>query len=273
MAASIIRRGVDHVRIPTTLIGQIDAGVGVKGGINFDGKKNFLGCFYPPQAVLVQPPFLQSLPERLIIAGLAEIIKMAVIRDHVLFEMVREYHRLVPGNTFRKEHRYGIEIIQRSITGMLEELTPNLFENQSYKRLVDFGHTFSPALEAASGYRIHHGEAVSIDMALSTTLAYRLGMISEYYSESILTVLTDVGLPIFSYLLNSELCIRALQDCSRHRGGCVNLVVPSGIGSATFIDKTDLIPQDCVEAAIEALASRSGSDTTLARQALEESGG
>ena len=88
VAASLIRRGVGHIRVPTTLIGQIDAGIGLKGAVNFSGKKSFIGTFHPPEQVLIDPVFLQSLPRKFLVAGIAEAVKMGIVRDPVLFEML-----------------------------------------------------------------------------------------------------------------------------------------------------------------------------------------
>jgi len=93
VAASLIRRGVGHIRVPTTLIGQIDAGIGLKGAVNFSGKKSFIGCFHPPEQVLIDPAFLQSLPRRFLVAGIAEAVKMGIVRDPALFEMLESFSR------------------------------------------------------------------------------------------------------------------------------------------------------------------------------------
>src|SRR5436190_23291776 len=88
LSASLIRRGVAHIRVPTTLIGQIDAGIGLKGAVNFCGKKSFVGCFHPPEQVLIDPAFLQSLPRRSLVSGMAEATKMGIARDARLFELL-----------------------------------------------------------------------------------------------------------------------------------------------------------------------------------------
>src|SRR5512140_34468 len=88
VAASLVRRGIAHLRVPTTLIGQLDAGIGLKGAVNFAGKKSFMGCFHPPEQVLIDPQFLRSVPRRFLIAGLAEALKMGIARDARLFELI-----------------------------------------------------------------------------------------------------------------------------------------------------------------------------------------
>ena len=254
MAAAWIRRGIEHLRVPTTLIGQVDAGVGIKGAINFGSRKNYLGIFHAPSAVLIDPTFLGSLPLPQVRHGLAEIIKIALVRDPLLFSLVEHGASEFVSAPLRGQTPAVRELLSRSIIGMVEELQPNLYEDQTYERLVDFGHTFSPALEAASHYSMHHGAAVAIDMALSATIATELGMLPPAVCERIIAVLKDVGLPTWSPLLTPERCESALTDAARHRGGCVNLVVPVAIGRGDFLRQAAEISPSLLRRALEVLA-------------------
>lgn len=235
VAASWIRRGIGCVRVPTTLIGQIDAGIGIKGAVNFQGKKSYLGCFFPPRAVVVTPSLLSTLPERHLREGFAEMIKIAIVRDNSLFNVVESWGRALAGDVFHQDHPQRKDLLWQSVAGMLAELEPNIFEDQTYERLVDFGHTFSPALESASNFTITHGEAVSIDMAISVALARAMKMLEADTALRILKALTEIELPIWTKQLTSGLCMRAVADCALHRGGRPNLVVPIDIGNATFL--------------------------------------
>jgi 3-dehydroquinate synthetase len=118
----------------------------------------------------------------------------------------------------------------------LEELESNVYEDRSYRRVLDFGHTFSPMVESMSNFEVSHGTAVAIDIALSSTLAWELGLLSAADRDRILELLRSSGLPIHSPLLTTHNCIEALNDIEAHRGGDLNLVVPAGIGKATFIE-------------------------------------
>jgi 3-dehydroquinate synthase len=255
LAASLIRRGVAHLRVPTTLIGQIDAGIGLKGAVNFCGKKSFVGCFHPPEQVLIDPEFLQSLPRRFLVSGVAESIKMAISRDDALFYLLEEWaaHLIVSG--FEEPALEGRELLQRSIWGMLDELRTNPYEDQGYERVVDFGHTFSPALEAAMGFELQHGEAVAIDIALSATIAQSLGLVSAEVWRRIVGVLKKASLPVFAPRLDLRLCQEALCEARRHRGGAMNLVLPTGIGSVMFLKDRDELPDAVLEQALAALAA------------------
>jgi 3-dehydroquinate synthetase len=256
MAASMIRRGVGHLRVPTTLIGQIDAGIGLKGAVNFCGKKSFVGCFHPPEQVLVDPAFLKSLPRRSLVSGLAEAVKMGIIRDVALFELLERWSRQLVTNAF--DEAAGLSVLRRSIWSMLDELRKNPYEDQTYERVVDFGHTFSPLLESALDFDIQHGEAVSIDMALSTAISRLLGLIPADGCDRILKVLINAGLPVFSPRLEAGLCREALVEAARHRGGAVNLVIPGELGRPLFLKRAGDVPDSVLEEALAMLAARAG---------------
>ena len=201
----------------------------------------YLGCFYPPRAVVVTPAFLQTLSHGHMREGFAEIIKMAVIRNQRLFELTEKHSAHLLASGFLSPETVAQEILSLSIAAMLDELQSNIYEDLRPQRLVDFGHTFSPALEAASNFSISHGEAVAIDMALSAVLGNKLGLLSDEASTRILHVLIDLGLPIWSPLLSFELCQNALIDMALHRGGRPNLVIPREIGAADFVNDMSVL--------------------------------
>jgi 3-dehydroquinate synthetase len=255
VAASLIRRGIGHLRVPTTLIGQIDAGIGLKGAVNFSGKKSFIGCFHPPEQVLIDPAFQKTLPRRFLIAGLAEAVKIGLVRDPVLFEMLERWAPALVASAFDEPAAEGREVLRRSIWAMLDELRKNPYEDRTYERLVDFGHTFSPSLESALGFDIQHGEAVAIDIALSATIARSLGLIPNDVCERILSLLKMAGLPIFARQLDVPLCREAMFEAARHRGGSMNLVLPAGIGRAVFLKHREDVSDSVLEQALSSLAA------------------
>jgi 3-dehydroquinate synthetase len=257
MAASMIRRGISHIRIPTTLIGQVDAGVGVKGAVNFDGKKSFLGVFYPPESVIIDPRFLKSLPVSHLRFGLAEILKIAVARDAALFRLVATHSEQLLRSGFQAPYVCSRHIVQRAVARMLEELKENPYEDQSYRRVVDLGHTFSPAIEAASEYALHHGEAVAIDVAISATISLELGLITAAERDEVVTALINAGLPIYTERVTEDLCLKAMHDATLHRGGAMNLVIPSRIGVAVFLKDVDDLPIWALQNTLSRLASES----------------
>jgi len=253
ISACLAGRGIAYICIPTTLIGQIDAGIGIKGAVNFGEAKNHLGCYYPPREVLIAPTFLQTLPQNRLREGFAEIIKMAIIRDLKLMDLLETYSLALIESQFRKPAAIANEILRRSILMMIEELEVNFYEDQPYERLVDFGHTFSPLLEVATLHKLSHGEAVSVDIALSTVLSGKLGLISSIHQKRILDFLKLLELPVWVPELTPSLCRKALHMAELHRGGCPNLVLPTRIGEAYFLKNADMIKDDMLETGIQLL--------------------
>jgi 3-dehydroquinate synthase len=155
---------------------------------------------------------------------------------------------------FRTPREPGRAIVWRAAGLMLEQLAQNPYEDQSYERLVDFGHTFSPILEAASRHRLSHGEAVSVDMALTMALSAELGLVAPASRDRILALLRRLGLPVASPLLTVDLCRRALEQAALHRGGRPNLVLPADSGPARFLEAADAIGADVLARALRAVA-------------------
>ncbi|MGB6071845.1 MAG: sedoheptulose 7-phosphate cyclase [Rhodococcus sp. (in: high G+C Gram-positive bacteria)] len=237
-AASVYRRGTPYIRIPTTLIGLVDAGVGVKTGVNYGMGKNRLGTYAPAIATYVDRAFLRTLDDRHLSNGLAEILKMALIKSIDLFELLETYgQRLIDDNfqgTSAELDTAATQVIAESIHLMLEELQPNLWES-CLERCVDYGHTFSPTLEMEALPALLHGEAVSIDMALTSALGFLRGSLSSDDLDRILTVMKRLGLPVWNDVLSTAGVLdAALADTVRHRDGRQRLPLPVGIGGHHF---------------------------------------
>lgn len=261
LAASLHRRGVPHIKIPTTLIGLIDAGIGTKNGVNVDGKKSAVGTFSPPEYSLLDRDFLRTLDLRHLRCGLAESVKMAVVCSAPLFHVLERSACELLRTGFESPKHDADRLIRLSVEEMLSQLAANLFESFDYRRRVDFGHTFSPHLEAASGYELHHGEAVAIDIALSTMIAREIGRIGAEETERILALLERCGLPLHWSPLASEALWSSLEDVRLHRNGDLHLVVPTGIGTCEFVGSEDLGEEllvRCCGRLEERVASRAG---------------
>lgn len=249
-AASIYKRGIGYIKVNTTLVGQIDVGVGIKTGVNFLSSKNLLGSYFPAHASINDPNFLRTLPVRQISCGLAEIIKMAIILSDELFELLEEQVRSILRRKFvastAEEGARDLKVLILAIQLMMDELRPNLHEKE-LERLVDFGHSFSPMIEIESGHRILHGEAVAIDMALSSRIAVRLGLMRESDCQRILALLQACDLPIYDEATcGADQLQEALHEIHLHRGRKINLVVPTGIGKADFVRTLEALPPDVV---------------------------
>jgi 3-dehydroquinate synthase len=233
-AASLYRRGLPYVRIPTTLMGLIDAGIGIKTGVNFDAHKNRLGAYFAPQRAYLDTQFLRTLDDRHVANGIAEIIKMAIVRDLRLFELLEESIDGLIADRFCGRTAYR-EILVRAAVGMLEELSSNLWE-AVLERVVDYGHTFSPKLEMAALPELLHGEAVAIDMALSLVLAAQRELINPEELSRALGLLDAYGLPTHHGQCEEELLMQALAETTSHRDGLQRVPLSRGIGDAVFVN-------------------------------------
>jgi 2-epi-5-epi-valiolone synthase len=237
VAATLVRRGLPYVTVPTTLVAQVDAGIGLKGAVNFGGGKNYLGCFTPPAGVLVDPDFLRTVQPPELVSGLAEMVKIGLVRDADLVAALTAHGGRLVASGFTQPAGLGARLIARSIQLMLEELAADPYEEFELRRLADFGHTFSGRLEELSGYALRHGEAVAIDMALSSAVACETGHLTDAALAEILSVLLHLGLPITTDLATEASLLDAMRATARHRAGALNLVVPTAVGAATFLPK------------------------------------
>jgi 3-dehydroquinate synthetase len=253
MAAALTRRGLSYLKVPTTLIGLIDAGIGVKGAVNLPNKKSAIGIFCPPEQVLLDPAFLQTLPRELISDGLAEAIKVGVVLDPILFVFLEQFSGKLLKSAVTADMSKLTELVWRSSLRLLEELETNLYEDKTYERVLDFGHTFSPLVESMSDFKVSHGVAVAVDIALSSAVAFELDLLSIQDRNRILRSLRDAGLPIYSPLLTAENCVRTLGEIEAHRGGHLNLVLPSGIGRSLFITEKHRLPLPPLQRALRFL--------------------
>ncbi|MGW0336287.1 sedoheptulose 7-phosphate cyclase [Streptomyces sp. NPDC003011] len=254
LAASLYRRSTPYIRVPTTLICMVDAAIGAKTGVNFREHKNRLGTYHPSAVTLIDREFLSTLSTRHVCNGLAEILKMAMVKDAELFghlaahgaHLVRDGMRAGAGPD---RDEVATEVMRLAIHGMLEELEPNLWEHD-LRRLVDFGHSFSPAIEMEALPQLLHGEAVCIDMALSSVLAHRRGLLDETELHRVLDVMAGLGLPTWHPVCTTELIARGLGDTMRHRDGQQLLPLPDGIGHVRFVND---VTRDELDAALRVL--------------------
>lgn len=242
-AASIYRRRTPYIRVPTTLMGYVDASVGAKSGVNFVGKKNKLGAYIPPALTLLDRSFLASLDTRQLANGAAEIAKMALVKDPELFHLLAEHGPELIAHKFQdvpdadgERANAPSRVLYLAIQTMLEELAPNLWED-SLDRLVDFGHVFSLELEMAALFedKLFHGEAVAIDMALSACLSYVRGNIDSATLDSILSMMRGLQLPVYDDKLNVSMCETALYERNKFSQG-QKLPLPTGAGEARIFN-------------------------------------
>jgi 3-dehydroquinate synthase len=259
LAASLYRRSTPYVRVPTTLIGMIDAGIGAKTGVNFQQHKNRLGSYHPSAVTLVDPGFLGTLSLRHIRNGLAEALKLGLIKDAELFELLAAHgSRLVAERlqtVSSADHGAAAgAVLRRSILGMLQELEANLWEHE-LQRLVDYGHSFSPTIEMAALPDLLHGEAVAIDMSLSVVVANSRGMLDDADLGRVLAVVRDLELPMRHPVCTAELLATALADTVKHRDGDQHIPLTAGLGSAEFVNDLSAVE---LENALQVLGRKAG---------------
>ncbi|MGP2436191.1 sedoheptulose 7-phosphate cyclase [Streptomyces sp. JW3] len=265
LATSLYRRSTPYLRVPTTLIGMVDAGIGAKTGVNFRQHKNRLGTYHPSAVTLDDREFLATLCPRHLCNGLAEVLKMAMVKDPVLFDQLEAHGpRLIEERMQATGSADGgaaaEDVMARAIHSMLEELHSNLWEHQ-LQRLVDFGHSFSPVLEMTALPELLHGEAVCIDMAFSSVLAHRRGLLGRADLERVLRVMRGLALPTWHPVCTADLMARGLADTVKHRDGRQLLPLPVGIGRACFVNDVSRAELD---AALAALLDLGGGVGTLA---------
>ncbi len=248
-AAATAHRGIRLVRMPSTVLAQNDAGIGVKNGVNYLARKNFLGAFAPPHAVINDHALLATLDERDKRAGIAEAVKVALIKDGQFFtELYNRRHALAS---------FDDAALRRMIFRCAELHLDHIrnsgdpFEMGS-ARPLDFGHWSAHKLEALSHYRIRHGEAVAIGIVLDALYCLRRQMLSAQDFERIWQLLSDVGFELWCPELDSLDVAASLEEFREHLGGSLSVTLLTGLGAAIEVHDIDLPTMfDCVRSLAE----------------------
>jgi len=241
-AAATTHRGVRLIRVPTTVLGQNDSGVGVKNGINAFGAKNFLGTFAPPFAVINDSEFLRTLPARDARAGMAEAVKVALIRDPAFFDWLEQHvselaaFEPVP---LARLVRVAAEAHLGHISGGGDP-----FE-QGSARPLDFGHWAAHKLESLTDHALRHGEAVAIGMALDSCYSARSGLLEPAALERICALLEGLGFTLWDDALSwlgedeSPRVLDGLREFREHLGGELTVTLLAGIGRGQEVHEID----------------------------------
>lgn len=234
-AAAISHRGIRLIRIPTTVLSQNDSAVGVKNSINAFGKKNYLGTFTPAVAVLNDFNFLKTLDDRDWRAGIAEAIKVALIKDLSFFNWLEEN---AVAMAEREMEPMKTQIIRSAQMHLDHIAGKDPFEFGS-SRPLDFGHWAAHKLENLSDFRIRHGEAVAIGIALDSAYSFLQGRISKSDLDRIFNVIHTLGFELFAPELEGANLIKGLQEFQEHLGGQLTVMLLEALGKGVEIHEMD----------------------------------
>lgn len=222
--ASTFLRGIRFGFVATTLLAQVDASVGGKNGVNFQGYKNMVGLFHQPEFVICDPELLKTLPQKEIACGLAEIVKHAAIADEELFAYLEQNYTDVLA-----QDRQAIEkLVHASVT--IKSAVVNRDETEKgERRKLNFGHTFGHAIEKVAG--ISHGEAVSRGMAIAAALSVKRGILTADDNQRLRALLNNLNLPTH---VGSETkaVVNAIEKDKKREGNRIHFVLLNGIGNA-----------------------------------------
>jgi 3-dehydroquinate synthase len=250
-AAAICHRGLRVVRMPTTVLAQDDAGIGVKNGVNAFATKNALGSFAVPHAVVNDLDFIATLPLRDRVAGLAEAVKVAAIRDPELFAWLeREAAALAHGELAALE-----PAIRRCAELHLQHIrrSGDPFETGS-ARPLDFGHWAAHKLELRSGHALRHGEAVALGIALDSSYSAATGLLPHTELDRITGLFAALGLPRWTPALLDQVggaraVLDGLDEFREHLGGELTITLLAAIGRGVEVHTIDrALMSDCIEA-------------------------
>ncbi|RUM72013.1 MAG: 3-dehydroquinate synthase [Sulfurovum sp.] len=229
--ASLYQRGIDFIQIPTTLLSQVDASVGGKTGVNNAYGKNLIGAFYQPKAVYIDPNFLKTLPPREFAAGIAEVIKMAVMFDKDFFNYLQQAD-LNSTEAIK-------EMIRKSVE--LKAWVVNQDEKEAGIRAVlNYGHTFGHVVENETNYETYlHGEAVAIGMVMANALAVELGMLTQAQADEVKALLVKSSLPTTYHIQDVDDFYHHFFLDKKSAKGNITFILPKGLGDYEMVTDID----------------------------------
>lgn len=252
-AAAILRRGVDVIQIPTSLLAQVDSSVGGKTGIDTAFGKNLIGAFHQPRAVIVDTDLLDTLPLREFRAGYAEIVKYGLIDDYAFYEWLEGAWPAIAGG----DAGARIRAIETSCLAKARVVAADEREHGA-RALLNLGHTFGHALESATGYsdRLLHGEGVAIGMVMAHAFSAELGLCAQEAASRVAAHLSAAGLPvrldnIEGGLPGPDALLRTMHQDKKTVAGKLTFILTRGLGRA-------FVAHDVAEADIRAFLSRTG---------------
>ncbi|RJT21133.1 3-dehydroquinate synthase [Chakrabartia godavariana] len=241
-AASILKRGCGFIQVPTTLLAQVDSSVGGKTAINVKAGKNLVGSFHQPALVVIDPTVLETLPDRAMRAGYAEVVKYGLINDAAFFEWCEAH----AAKLLARDPHTLVKAIEHSVRAKAAIVAADERETKDYRALLNLGHTFGHALEAETGFsdRLLHGEGVAAGMALAHGYSARIGRLPTDAAQRVRAHLESVGLPASLSAAHVRADGQKLVDHMLHdkkmSGGRLPFILSAGIGAAYVDHGVDL---------------------------------
>jgi 3-dehydroquinate synthase len=236
-AAAIAHRGLRLVRLPTTTLAQADSGVGVKNAVNAFAKKNWIGTFAVPWAVINDAALLSTLPDRDFRCGFVEAVKVSLLKDPVLFSELCKFAQRIRN----REMDVCLNVIRRSAQWHLQHITRGGDPFEALEaRPLDFGHWSAHKLEVLTNFELRHGEAVAIGVAIDTVYSSMAAGLSEADARRVLDCLTDLGYELdCPQLQDKAVLMTGLEEFRQHLGGRLTLTMLAGIGRPVDVHEVD----------------------------------
>lgn len=239
-AAAVSHRGIRHIRIPTTVLSQNDSGVGVKNGINYSSKKNFLGAFVPPVAVFNDFTFLNTLSREEWISGISEAVKVALIKDASFFNWLCDNAEALASRDLQSMKF----LIRRCAEMHIHHIASGDPFEMGSSRPLDFGHWSAHKIEQLSHFTIRHGEAVALGIALDSTYSWLSGRLAESEHRKIISLLKTIGFAVTHPLIDisneKSPVLLGLDEFREHLGGKLTIMLLDAIGRGVEVHELDV---------------------------------
>ncbi len=242
-AAATYLRGLRFVQVPTTLLAMVDSSVGGKTGVDLPQGKNLVGAFKQPEAVIMDPTVLSTLPVEELRSGLVEAIKHGVIGDPFLFEQIESS----PGQFLVWWGDKGAELLARAVSVKIRVVEEDPFES-GLRATLNLGHTLGHAVEQTSGYVLRHGEAVGLGMIAAAHFAVILGLAQAHLPNRITSILKQWGLPVRLPAMNIDSILNSILRDKKKRGSSIRWVLPAEVGRVEY---NQTVPLDLVEEIVQ----------------------
>jgi 3-dehydroquinate synthase len=256
-AAAIAHRGIRLIRLPTTTLAQADSGVGVKNAINLFAKKNWIGSFAAPWAVVNDAAFLSTLSDRDFVCGFTEAVKVALLKDRPLFDRLCEHADRIS----QRDMSIAGPIICESAIHHLNHITRGGDPFEALEaRPLDYGHWSAHKLEVMTNFELHHGEAVGIGVAVDSVYSSIVHGLSQNDAQRVLNCLANLGLPLDHPMLHdTQVLFQGLEEFRQHLGGRLTVTMLDGVGKPIDVHEIDKSAMHQAIAAVAEFAKENSS--------------